>query len=33
MYQAIIQNNALYMTFYFRSNDIYNAYPRSIYGV
>lgn len=33
LYQAVIQDNALYMTAYFRSNDIYNAYPRNIYGV
>ncbi len=33
MYQAIIQDNLLYMTSYFRSNDLYNAYPRNIYGI
>lgn len=33
LYQAVIQDNVLYMTAYFRSNDIYNAYPRNIYGI
>lgn len=33
LYQAVIQDNRLYMTAYFRSNDVYNAYPRNIYGI
>ncbi len=33
LYQAVVQDNLLYMTAYFRSNDIYNAYPRNIYGI
>lgn len=33
LYQAVIQDNILYMTAYFRSNDVYNAYPRNIYGI
>lgn len=33
LYQAVVQDNFLYMTAYFRSNDLYNAYPRNIYGI
>jgi len=33
LYQAIVQDETLYMTAYFRSNDVYNAYPRNIYGI
>ncbi len=33
LYQVIIQENKLYLLTYFRANDIYNGYPRNIYGI
>lgn len=33
LYQAIIQGEYLYLTTYFRANDIYEAWPRNIYGI
>lgn len=31
--QALVQNNALYLTAYFRSNDMYRAWPQNAYGL
>lgn len=33
LYQAIVQDNKLYMIAYLRANDVYNGFPRNIYGV
>lgn len=33
LYQAIVQDNRLYMLAYIRANDVYNGFPRNIYGV
>lgn len=33
LYQAIVQDNKLYLIAYIRANDIYNGYPRNIYGL
>lgn len=33
LYQAIVQDNKLYMLAYLRANDVYNGFPRNIYGV
>jgi len=33
MYQALIQDDYLYLIAYLRSNDLYNAWPRNIYGI
>lgn len=33
LYQAIVQDNRLYMIAYIRANDVYNGFPRNIYGV
>ena len=33
LYQAVVQDQKLYMTAYLRANDIYNGFPRNIYGV
>lgn len=33
LYQAIIQDDKLYLIAYFRANDVYNAFPRNIYGI
>ena len=31
LYQAIVQDNKLYMIAYLRANDVYNGFPRNIY--
>ncbi|MCK9578327.1 thymidylate synthase [bacterium] len=31
--QALIQNNCVYLTAYFRSNDMYRAWPQNAYGL
>lgn len=31
--QTIVQDNKLYMIAYLRANDVYNGFPRNIYGV
>lgn len=33
LYQAIVQDERLYMIAYIRANDVYNGFPRNIYGV
>lgn len=33
LYQAIVQDNRLYMIAYIRANDVYNGFPRNIYGL
>ena len=33
LYQAIVQDNKLYMIAYLRANDVYNGFPRNIYGI
>lgn len=33
LYQAVVQDERLYLTAYLRANDIYNGYPRNIYGI
>lgn len=33
LYQAIVQDNKLYLLAYIRANDMYNGYPRNIYGI
>ncbi len=33
VYQAIVQDDYLYLISYIRSNDVYNAWPRNIYGL
>ena len=33
LYQAIVQDNKLYILAYLRANDVYNGFPRNIYGI
>lgn len=33
LYQAVVEDERLYLMAYFRANDVLNAYPRNVYGI